>query len=161
MTCKAIHFWCKSEALSQKYVHHDKKCYNPTNCNQLAFGNILKKDRCNSAVNSDKTNRTIEHLILATVAELCQVQYLVPEVQGTFCTLYRLVDTRYSQVPCTCSPVQGTFEYLVPTSRYKVLLRTLYLPPGTRFCTGSGTNRYMVKYTFFYFFFLIMAMLRI
>ena len=82
---------------------------------------------------------------LYKVAELCQVQYLVPEVQGTFCTLYRLVSTRYFQVPCTCSPVQGTFEYLVPTSRYKVLLSTLYLPPDTRYSTGSGTNRYMVK----------------
>ena len=76
------------------------------------------------------------------------------------CTLYRLVGTRYFQVPCTCSPVQGTFEYLVPTPRYKVLLRTLYLPPGTSLCTGSGTNRYMVKYIFFLFFcFVIMAML--
>ena len=91
--------------------------------------------------------------------ELCQVQYLVPEVQGTSCTLYLLVGTRYFRVPCTCSQVQSTFEYLVPTHWYKVLLRTLYLPPGTRSSTGSGTNRYRVKYIFFIFFYLIMATL--
>ena len=57
-----------------------------------------------------------------------------------------------------------TFKYLAPVPQYKVLLSTLYLspvdlvpPPGTRFCTGSGTNRYMVKYIFFS---MIMAMLR-
>ena len=87
--------------------------------------------------------------------ELCQVQYLVPEVQGTSCTLYRLVGARYFRVPSTCSQVQGTFEYLVPTPWYKVLLRTLYLPPGTRSSTGSGTNRYRVKYIFHFFFYLI------
>ena len=104
--------------------------------------------------------KALKNLNLLLLSELCQVQYLVPEVQGTSCTLYRLVGIRYFRVPCTCSQVQSTFEYLVPTHWYKVLLRTLYLLPGTRSSTGSGTNRYRVKYIFFIFFYLIMATLR-